>query len=146
MDDNAVVIFPTDYSETSIKALDWARKMCSQLDAELHCITAVEAPVVYTPMYAPSAVPSINELLQQAEEGMADFAKQELTGFDKTPQTKVMQGRPVDEIVRYAKEQNAAVIVMATHGRSGLSHLLIGSTAEGVVRHAECPVLTVRDA
>ncbi len=57
---------------------------------------------------------------------------------------KVLEGRPVDEITGYAKEAAAEMVVMSTHGRSGLRHLLIGSTAEGVVRHAECPVLTVR--
>ncbi len=138
------IVFPTDFSETSATALHWARKMAEQMDAELHCITVVEPPVVYTTMEMPAAVPTIEEMVAQAEAQMDEFAREHLTGFAHAPVTRVLEGRPVDEITDYARELGAAMIVMSTHGRSGLRHLLIGSTAEGVVRHATCPVLTVR--
>lgn len=140
------IVFPTDFSDTSVGALDWARKMAEQLTAELHCITVVEPPIVYTAMEVPAAVPTMEELVAQAEAQMEKFARESLTGFGQSPVTKVLEGRPVDQITDYAKEIGASMIVMSTHGRSGLSHLLIGSTAEGVVRHAACPVLTVRGA
>jgi universal stress protein A len=138
------IVFPTDFSETSVAALDWARRMADQLDGELHCITVVEPPIVYTAMEVPTAVPTVEELIAQAQAQMDEFARDKLTGFANPPVAKVLEGRPVDEITGYAKEAGAAMIVMSTHGRSGIRHLLIGSTAEGVVRHAECPVLTVR--
>ncbi|MEJ2604999.1 MAG: universal stress protein [Gammaproteobacteria bacterium] len=138
------IVFPTDFSETSVSALHWARRMAEQMDAELHCISVVEPPIVYTSMEVPTAVPTIEETVQQAEAQMDEFAKAHLTGFGHAPITRVLAGRPVDEITGYARENGAAMIVMSTHGRSGLRHLLIGSTAEGVVRHASCPVLTVR--
>lgn len=138
------ILFPTDFSETSTTALQWARKMAEELSGELHCITVVEPPIVYTAMEVPTAVPTMEELVEQARAQMDEFARNQLTGFSNPPVAEVLTGRPVDEIVAYAKEADAAMIVMSTHGRSGLRHLLIGSTAEGVVRHAECPVLTVR--
>lgn len=138
------IVFPTDFSPTSVAALDWARRMADQFDAELHCITVVEPPIVYTAMEMPTAVPTSEELMAQARAQMDEFARERLKGFADPPVVKVLEGRPVDEITGYAKETGAAMIVMSTHGRSGLSHLLIGSTAEGVVRHAACPVLTVR--
>jgi nucleotide-binding universal stress UspA family protein len=56
----------------------------------------------------------------------------------------VLVGRPAEEIVAYATDNKAALIVMATHGYSGVKHLLLGSTTEGVLRHAACPVLSIR--
>jgi universal stress protein A len=138
------IVFPTDFSGTSISALDWARRMTEQMSGELHCITVVEPPIVYTSMEVPTAVPTVEELAAQAQAQLDEFTRSRLTGFSNPPVAKVLEGRPVDEITGYAKEVGAAMIVMSTHGRSGLRHLLIGSTAEGVVRHAECPVLTVR--
>lgn len=144
MASNTCVVFPTDFSDTSTAALRWATRMAEQLDAELHCITVVEPPIVYTSMEVPAAVPTVEELVDQAKAQLDQFAREHLTGFSKPPVTKVLEGRPVDEITGYASDQRATMIVMSTHGRSGLKHLLIGSTAEGVVRHAGCPVLTVR--
>jgi nucleotide-binding universal stress UspA family protein len=59
--------------------------------------------------------------------------------------TAVRWGNPVEEVVAYAREQAIDLIVIATHGRSGLSHVLLGSVAERIVREAPCPVLTIRD-
>jgi nucleotide-binding universal stress UspA family protein len=58
--------------------------------------------------------------------------------------TEILFGKPFVEILKFAKEENADLIVMATHGRGAISHLLMGSTAEKVVRKAPCPVLTVK--
>ncbi len=138
------VVIPTDFSETSTTAVHWAEKMATQLDAELHCITVVEPPIVYTAIEVPSAVPTLEEVVELAERQLEDYRRKHLAGISVPVVTEVLQGRPVDEITGYAEDKGAAMIVMSTHGHSGLKHLLIGSTAEGVVRHAECPVLTVR--
>ncbi len=60
-------------------------------------------------------------------------------------ETAVRRGDPVEEIVDYATEQRIDLIVIATHGRTGLGHVLLGSVAEPIIRHAPCPVLTIRD-
>jgi nucleotide-binding universal stress UspA family protein len=59
--------------------------------------------------------------------------------------TKVLIGRPAEEVVSYAKSHNAALVIMTTHGYSGVKHVLLGSTTEAVLRHATCPVLSIRN-
>ena len=61
-----------------------------------------------------------------------------------TWQPKLLLGRPADQITKAAKELNIDLIILATHGHTGIKHVVLGSTAENVVRHAPCPVLTVR--
>jgi nucleotide-binding universal stress UspA family protein len=97
-------------------------------------------------MGAEAAYPSIEELVRLAEQLLDDFVKEHCAGLKRSPVAKVLVGRPADEIIRYASDIDAEMIVMATHGYSGLTHLLIGSTTEGVVRQAKCPVLTVRSS
>jgi nucleotide-binding universal stress UspA family protein len=67
-----------------------------------------------------------------------------LGDLDNSPISKVLVGRPAEEITNYAKEIDAQMIIIATHGHSGITHMMLGSTAEGVVRQAICPVLTIR--
>ena len=76
---------------------------------------------------------------------MARVADEHLIGLKYLPVTKVVSGRPFREIVQYGRENNIDLIVIATHGRGGLAHALLGTTAEKVVRKAACPVLTVRE-
>jgi universal stress protein A len=140
------IVLPTDFSEASLAAVPWARRMSEDRNAELHCVTAVQQPVIYTPMGAEAAYPSIEELVRLAEQLLDDFVKEHCAGLKRSPVAKVLVGRPADEIIRYASDIDAEMIVMATHGYSGLTHLLIGSTTEGVVRQAKCPVLTVRSS
>lgn len=137
------IVFPTDFSDTSVAALPWATKMSQQLGTELHCVTVVEPPVVYTAMEVPLDMPTVEDVATHAAGQLEQFVREHL-GSARTPVQKILIGRPVDEITRYADEIGAVMIVMATHGHSGLKHLLIGSTTEGVVRHANCPVLTIR--
>ena len=75
---------------------------------------------------------------------MEKFSAENLSDLEQAPVTQVLSGRPAEQIVAYANEQDAAMIVMATHGYSGVKHVLLGSTTEEVLRHADCPVLSVR--
>ena len=75
---------------------------------------------------------------------MERFADQYLIGMKYAPITKVLHGRPFKEIVTYAQEMLVDLIVLATHGRGGIAHALLGSTADKVIHNAPCPVLTVR--
>jgi nucleotide-binding universal stress UspA family protein len=70
--------------------------------------------------------------------------RRDATKHDCRVQGRARKERPADVILRFAKEEDVDVIVLGTHGRSGLVHLLVGSVAESVIRRAECPVMTIR--
>lgn len=139
-----VIVVPTDFSELSRAALPWARRMADQMQGEIHCIYVVEEPHIYATLdMGPVPIPSAEELTRSAEKRMANFASTQLKGLGNVS-TKVLVGRPAEEVVRYAKEQGASLIIMTTHGYSGVKHVLLGSTTEAVLRHATCPVLSIR--
>jgi universal stress protein A len=142
----ARILYPTDFSDLSLVALKYARSFAEQFDAELHCVHVVDEAYQYWLMLGPDGVPAgpnPQELLASAQNQMATFSQEHLAGISKCT-AKVLIGRPFVEIIRYAREQSVDLIVIATHGRSGLKHVLMGSVAERVVRKAPCPVLTVR--
>ena len=147
MADSGAIIFPTDFSETSRGALQWARRMVSILDGELHCLYVVEEPHIYSTLdLGPVAIPTTEELADSAQEQLSAFVEEHLQGLGQSVSIHVAVGRAADEILDYAKQQNALMIVMATHGYRGVKHLALGSTTEAVVRRAECPVFSVRGA
>ncbi|GIK33551.1 MAG: hypothetical protein AMXMBFR45_17150 [Gammaproteobacteria bacterium] len=140
-----VIVFPTDFSEASLAALPWARRMAGEMQAEIHCIYVVEEPHIYATLdMGPVPIPSVEELSRSAEKRMASFASAHLREGGII--TRVLVGRPAEEVVRYAREKNAGLIIMTTHGYSGVKHVLLGSTTEAVLRHASCPVLSIRNA
>ena len=144
---NPVIVFPTDFSELSLRALPIARRMASVMGAELHCIYAVEEPHIYATLdMGPVAIPTAEELASSAEARLQNFVAEHLQGLDRPVVGKVLVGRPAEEIANYAQKTSAEMIVMTTHGHSGVKHLILGSTTEGVLRHASCPVLSVRGA
>ena len=139
------IVFPTDFSELSLAALPWARRMAEQLQADIHCLYVVEEPHIYATLdMGPVPIPSVDELARSAEKRMANFASAHLKALGNVT-TKVLVGRPAEEVVSYAKEKAAALIIMTTHGYSGVKHVLLGSTTEAVLRHASCPVLSIRN-
>ena len=156
------ILVPIDYSDDSVHALQWAAGLAQQFGARLlllHVIGkaveevypqgtsfAIFAPAYYggtAPGSQPGWQPIIIDLEAQARTQLQDFAAQHLR--DHLPvQVKVAVGKPADAIVRLAQEAGVDLIVMGTHGRSGVRHLLIGSVAEAVIRQVQCPVTTVR--
>ena len=147
MSESFKIVVPTDFSKNSLAALDWVKRFADQEDAEVHCVTVAQEPMMYMPAMGGAAVatmPSIGEVKTIAEDSIENFSVSNLSDLDTPPVTKVLTGRPAEEIAAYAKSIDAEMIVMATRGQSGLAHMLLGSTAEGVVRQAECAVLTVR--
>lgn len=142
------ILVPVDFSEDSLRAVDHAVDLVARLDGKLILLYVVE-PVYYaTPadMYATS--PNLALLLdEQRKVGKEQLARLEESLRKKAKggvRTLLKTGSPAQVIVDTAKQQRATMIVMATHGRTGLAHVLLGSVAERVVRLAECPVLTVR--
>jgi nucleotide-binding universal stress UspA family protein len=141
------IVAPTDFSEQSTAALSWVKKLSDRGHAEVHCISVVQEPMMYLPVMVntvAASMPDITELERITQELLDAYAEKNLGDLEVPTVTKVLTGRPAEEIVNYAKSIDAQMIVIATRGQSGLTHALMGSVAEGVVRQAECPVLTVR--
>ena len=144
---NAIVL-PLDFSELSEAALPWARRMAAVLDAEIHCIFVVDYPHVYgsLDMTTPIAIPTAEEIAESIKGQLSAFVDKHLDGLKPAAIGKVLIGRPAEQIIEYAHDCDAALIVMTTHGYGGVKHLVLGSTTEAVLRHAECPVLSIRSA
>ncbi|MEQ8634752.1 universal stress protein [Gimesia maris] len=137
------ILIPTDFSETSQAATQYAVELAKKFGAQLHLLHVIEDPVVYMPMFESYALPP--------KEDFENFAKTRLDNWildeDKAGleiSTHWVHGNPFVDILKYAKREEIDLIVVGTHGRSFTAHLLLGSVAEKVVRKASCPVLTVR--
>ena len=143
----AKILYPTDFSELSTYALRYALSFARAYQARLHCLHVVDEAYQYWTAMGPNSVPvgpATEDILQSAHKEMDSFAAEHLQGAEVEVITDVVLGRPFMEIIQYAKKQCIDLIVLATHGRTGLSHVLLGSVAERVVRKAPCPVLTIR--
>ena len=137
------ILVPTDFSECSDAAVKYGRAFAAAFQASLHLLHVVQDP--YTQPWAPEAFPApLGEMLadwqSQAGKRLVTLIP-EAEREDAVVATLV--GSPFQEIVRYAAEQEIDLIVIGTHGRGALGHMLLGSVAEKVVRKAPCPVLTV---
>jgi nucleotide-binding universal stress UspA family protein len=147
MPESLKIVLPTDFSDGSLAAVDWVKRLSERGHAEVHCVNVVQEPMVYMPVMAgttAAAMPAVPELQRISEANLEIFVDKHLSDLDIPVVSEVLVGRPAEEITDYAKKVGAQMIVIATRGQSGLAHMMLGSTAEGVVRKAECPVLTVR--
>lgn len=140
------VLVPIDFSDYSKSALKYAVNFAKTFDADIILIYVVE-PVIYPPDFSMGqiAMPSINtEWDDRAKDELQKLAKSEIAEIANV-KTIIKTGKPFVEIIETAKEENIDLIIIATHGHSGVEHILFGSTAEKVVRKAPCPVLTLRE-
>ena len=137
------VLVPVDFSDCSKKALAYAVPFAKQFGAEIVIIYVVQP---YPPVPEMTAVDFDAILTQARKGGEGELAKlRESITDDVTVKTVLRVGRPDLEIVRAADELNADLILLSTHGRTGLGRVFLGSVAEHVTRYAHCPVLTVRE-
>ena len=134
------ILVPTDFSEPALKAVQYAVGLAQRLKASVTLLYVVE-PAIY-PAELGIAVNIEGDLVDRGHEQIAKLAAQEC-GSVQTD-TEVLTGVADLKIVEAAQAAGADMIVMGTHGHSGLAHVLLGSTAERVVRKAPCPVLTIR--
>ena len=139
------ILVPIDFSEHSKNALQYAISFAKQFDSELILVYVVE-PTIYPAdfSFGQIAVPNIENDLR--ERGEAELKQLVLTQIgDVLPaRTLVLTRKPFLEIIDTADEENVDLIIIATHGHTGVEHILFGGTAEKVVRKAPCPVLVVR--
>lgn len=143
----SIIVFPTDFSPRSRSAISWVQQMAAQLKADVHCLYVVEEPQIYATLdMGPVPIPSIDELTKSARTRLDAFVRDSISALGMSATGTVLVGRPADEIVSYAKSHDAQMVIMTTHGYSGVKHLLLGSTTEAVLRHAACPVLSIRTA
>lgn len=138
------ILVPMDFSDCSDAALRYGRALAEAFGASLHLLHVVQDP--YTQPWAAEAFPApLGEMLQQWQEQARTRLVAVLGEKDRAAATiATVVGSPFYEIVRYAAEQEIDLIVIGTHGRGPVAHMLLGSVAEKVVRKAPCPVLTVR--
>lgn len=140
------ILCPVDFSEASKKALEWARSLAEGQKAEILLLHVIE-PYVLPIEYGLAPMPHVDlddQAKKNASEELQKLAAKSLPQLKVQP--LVQFGRAADVIVALAKDKAADLIVIATHGRTGVSRMFLGSTAERVVRIAPCPVLSVRSA
>jgi nucleotide-binding universal stress UspA family protein len=141
------ILLPTDFSEVALPAVACARELTQTFDAELHCLHVVDSSYQYWGAVGPETLPigpPPADMLIAATERLTRFCTEHLGDLKNPPKTHVAFGRPFAEIIAYAKESRIELIVLGTHGRGAIAHVLLGSTTEKVVRKAPCAVLTVR--
>lgn len=142
------LLVATDFSACSKEALDHAVQLAQKMNGRLTLLHVFESPFFYPAETPLGNYPEVYQWLQ-------DFKQEELKNLDALTNEIRKEGLPVEalfkegapsvEILRTAKEINADLIVMGTHGRKGFSHVMMGSVAERVAREAPCPVFIVRE-
>jgi len=135
------ILAPIDFSEYSMEALRGAMELAKDLDSELHIVHVVAPHFALIDKMREQARETL--MVEEAEEELARIRKDDC-GNSARVVTQVMVGPPIPKLVEYAKEQQIDLILLATHGRTGIEHLMIGSVAEKLVRAAPCSVLVFR--
>lgn len=142
------ILVPTDFSEASESALTYARAMAEAFGSSLHLVHVMEDLLAHAwaaEVYVAS-MPSLRDEIEKEAHLRLGAMASKVPPLGLPVTTAVVAGNPFLEIIRYARANNVDLIVLGTHGRGPIAHMLLGSVAEKVVRKAPCPVLTVRPA
>ncbi|MBN1999501.1 universal stress protein [candidate division KSB1 bacterium] len=139
------ILCPTDFSDFSLQALKFASDLAQIFSAKLYIVNVVTPlPVLETPVnvgFDPNRFQK--EMQIHAQKTIKNFSKK-FVHPDVTTETIVAIGSEVDEILNVGKEKQVDLLVLATHGKSGIERLFFGSVAEKIIRHSTFPVLTIR--
>jgi nucleotide-binding universal stress UspA family protein len=139
------ILVPVDFGEASDSALKYGRDLARTYGARLHVLHVVEDLMTRYAVEYPMNVPDLQQDVERTARQQVDalVTRQDRTELHVAPVVRT-SNLTANEIVNYAHEERIDLIIMGTNGRTGVSHFLMGSVAERVVRTAPCPVLTVR--
>jgi nucleotide-binding universal stress UspA family protein len=137
------ILVATDFGPAAQLALEYARVFACRFDASLRILYVAEVPPPFGAEFA--GVDTSLQAERIVDDGKRRMAAM-MAGCHENTIGQVLVGHPAEKIVEYANDHDVDLIVMGTHGRRALAHLLMGSVAERVVRTASCPVFTVRDS
>lgn len=141
------ILFCADFSENSTPARHYAEDFSIAFGAELHVLHIVDPSPLGYPLFADRIPFDFVDLQAKIETSVAEeleLVVKECGEKGVNVKAYYRTGKPSAEVIQYAEENSMDLIVMGTHGWTGIKHLVMGSTAENVVRLAKCPVLTVR--
>jgi nucleotide-binding universal stress UspA family protein len=138
------ILCAVDFSDHSPKLADYAKSLAKCTGAKLLCVYVAPSLSQYVGFHVPpSSIESfVGEIVAGADTSMQAYLEAHFQGVDT--QGKVLVGYPAEEILNLAEDENADLIIMGTHGRTGIDRILFGSVAEKVVKSSRCPVLTIR--
>jgi len=140
------ILVPVDFSGPSEKAIQYALGFAEQFGAMLTLLYVVEPAVYPTELgYVPAEIDTLYRTMHETARQKLEAIAVKQIPQDLRAKTLIRVGQPHREIITAAKELGVDLIIIATHGYTGLKHTFLGSTTERVVRHAPCPVLTVRE-
>jgi nucleotide-binding universal stress UspA family protein len=137
------ILFPIDHSDCSKEALKYAVSFAMKDEAKLYLLHIIDIRSFNDSLVAMSQQIPDEETLEQLRMKLLDCIPEDIRD-DMDVEATVIQGIPFAEIISTAKEKEIDMIVIGSHGRTGISHMMLGSVSEKVVRKAPCPVLTVR--
>lgn len=140
------ILIPIDFSDYSKRALRYAIDFSKHFNSELILVSVIE-PMIYPADFSMGqvAIPATDQNLTERIENELKSLEENEIGNQVKSKRIIKSGKPFYEIVETAREEDVDLIIIATHGHTGVEHLLFGSTAEKVVRKAPCPVLTLRE-
>jgi nucleotide-binding universal stress UspA family protein len=137
------ILIPLDFSDHSRQALRWGMSLAKKYGAQMLLLHVIPEVLEEVSARESAGERLVIDLTAEIEAQLQEIAYQEVREGGSM-QVKVLDGKPAEEILRVAHEEAVDLIIMGTHGRTGLPHLLLGSIAEAVVRAAPCPVFTVK--
>lgn len=138
------ILVPTDLSPLSLVALEYANSIAETYDAKVYLVYVCEnVPSKKRQKKSPEIIDNFKEFKKKVREELKKIALDKLDLVDEV-EIVILEGNPYKEILKFVVENEIGLIVVATHGRTGFSHLLMGSVAEKIVRYSPVPVLTVK--
>ena len=138
------ILFPTDFSESAENASHYAISLAQKYGGKIYAVHVIE-PFTYTVDFGIDYSAQYKEMETSAKKLLNEIVAS-LKKSKIDVEGVLLSGEPFVEIIKYAKKKQVNLIIMATHGRTGIEHMLMGSVAEKVVRKSPCPVLSIKKA
>ena len=144
MEEFKKILFPTDFSESAENASHYAISLAQKYGGKIYAVHVIE-PFTYTVDFGIDYSAQYKEMETSAKKLLNEIVAS-LKKSKIDVEGVLLSGEPFVEIIKYAKKKQVNLIIMATHGRTGIEHMLMGSVAEKVVRKSPCPVLSIKKA